>query len=296
LTAKKDTLANNNYPWINPIGGFGDQLMLSGVLKQVIEQFPSKRFNLARRTNYLTFLKRHPAIAEVGFPPKDSEIIGVDYWSMEKLGPGNQRPFQILARRFGLTTPVEEHLYIPDPIEDDPLLYDIIPWKKRNIVIAPASDSPRKVIHPSIWHRAVQMLRSDGSLVLQVGRLGDLHIRNAYSLLGLTTPRQLFSLISRCDLVITSDNFIMHAAHLMGAPAVAIWGPTHHRVYGYPEQTHLQMPKTCELGEDEECIGPHVNRKGKLYNTPCPHKDRHCMDKIRPVDIYKTAKKVLMGI
>lgn len=47
----------NNFPWINPIGGYGDMLMLSGVLKQVIEKFPEKRFNLTRRTNYVSFLK-----------------------------------------------------------------------------------------------------------------------------------------------------------------------------------------------------------------------------------------------
>lgn len=258
----------NGIPWINPIGGFGDMLMVSGVLKLVVDSDPSRRYNLIRRTNYLAFLKDHPAIASVGFPPRDAELVGVDYWSKETLGPGNQRPFQVLARSFGLKTPVDETLYVPGGLDDDPVLHDFIPWKDLNIMIAPASDSPRKMMPPHIWHRLVDYLLADGAFVLQAGRLQDQHIKNTYSTLGLTTPRQLLALVNRCDLVITLDNFVMHAAHLVGTRAVVAWGATHHEVYGYPEQTHLQTSKTCDLEKYDDCIGPARNQGGLLYGTP----------------------------
>ena len=234
--------------WINPVGGIGDMLMLSGVLKQVVDHDPRRRFNLAWRTNYLAILQGHPAIAHVGFPPRDAKMERVDYWSMESLGPGNQRPFQILARGFGLQTPVNEALYVPPPEEPHFPLLDFIPWKSSNVLIAPSSDSPRKTTLPPIWHRLVDLLHADGAFVLQGGKMNETHIRNAYSVQGLTTPRQFIALMRRCSLVVTADNFVMHAAHYAGVPAVALWGATHHKVYGYPEQTHIQMPRQMRPG------------------------------------------------
>jgi ADP-heptose:LPS heptosyltransferase len=285
---------SDDHPWINPIGGLGDQLMLSGVLKLVHDADPSRRFNLIRRTNYLAFLKGHPAIAEIGYPPKDATLARCDYWSIEQLGPGPQRAFQVLARNFGLQTPVEERLYVPGDIPEDPLLEEAVPWKKVNVVIAPGSDSPRKMMQPMIWHELTEMLKRDGMLVLQVGRMKDQRIKPAYSLLGLTSPRQLLGLIRRVNVVVSCDNFIMHAAHLMQTPAVVVWGATHNQVYGYPEQIHLQMPRACGLGEFEDCIGPSRNEGGRLYHTPCPQADKHCLDQVRPVTIYDSIRRALL--
>ena len=100
-------MADDGIPWINPIGGLGDTLMVSGVLKQVVDRDPSKKFHLVRRINYHGILKGHPAIGQIGFPQKNARIMDVTYWSLETLGPGLQRPYQILARAFGLGTPVE---------------------------------------------------------------------------------------------------------------------------------------------------------------------------------------------
>lgn len=203
----------------------------------------------------------------------------MDYWSIEDLGPGKKRPFQVLARAFGLKTPVEERLYVHEDLGDDPILHNFIPWKKQNILIAPASDSPRKAMSLSIWLNVVHLLKMDEAFVLQAGRLHDPRVGNAFSVLGLTTPKQLLLLMKKRDAVIASDNFIMHAAHLLKIPAVVIWGPTHHKVYGYPGQIHLQMPKSCGLKDYEDCIGPSLNKGGELYGEPCPKGDMHCMNK-----------------
>ena len=282
-------------PWINPVGGFGDMLMLSSVLKIVHDLDPQKKFNLVRRTNYLSILKGHPAIFYIGFPPKDAEVIGVDYWSKEELGPGEQRAFQVLARTFGLKTPVVEKLYIPDEKVEDKILEEFIPWKKLNVVIAPASDSPRKMMAPKIWHQLVDQFLFMDALVMQVGRLKDQHIKNTFSLLGLTTPRQLIALLHKVDLVISLDNFIMHATHFVNKPCVVIWGATHHKIYGYKEQIHLQMTKTCDLADEEECIGADKNGGGKLYGTPCPVEGNPCMNQATPELIFSTAQKALLN-
>lgn len=287
--------SRNDLPWINPVGGYGDMLMVSGVLKQVAEQDSSKRFNLLRRTMYLDIFNGHEAIADTGFPKKGEKILGVDYWSMEELGPGNQRAYQVLARAFGLSTPVEERLYLPNIPDSDPLLHDFLTWKDLNVIIAPASDSPRKEMPSLIWHRLVDHLQDDGTFVMQVGLLRNQHIKNAYSLRGLTNPRQLITLLKKCDIVITVDNFIMHAAHLAGTPAVVVWGPTQHEVYGYPDQIHLQMPFTCKLDESKSCIVSRENQNGRLYGTECPLGERHCLNQIKPETIYKALQELLVS-
>ena len=283
----------DNTPWINPVGGYGDMLMVAGVLKQVHDKTPEKQFNLIRRSRYTHFLGKHEAIRKVGFPDKGDKILSVNYWSMEKLGAGNQRAYQVLARAFGLQTPVEEILYLPGEEEADPLFIDFLPLKEINVLIAPATDSPRKAMKPSLWHQLVDQLKREDIFVMQTGLFEEIHIKNAYSVQGQTTPAQLVNLLKEIDLVITADNFIMHAAHMVGIPAVVIWGPTQCEVYGYPEQIHFQNNLTCELTGGESCIVSAENQNGELYGTSCPMGDLHCMDQTNINDVYLAAKKLL---
>jgi ADP-heptose:LPS heptosyltransferase len=285
----------NEFPWINPIGGLGDMLMLSGVLKQVIEKFPERRFNLTRRTNYVNFFEGHPAIATIGYPPKNAKIVSVNYWNMDNLAGDTHRAYQVLAKSFGLDIPVKEELFLHNPETDDSLLHNFIPWKNKNIAIAPSSDSPRKIMPADVWHRLVELLKFDGYFVFQLGRMKDLHIRNAYSLLGLTTPRQAVKIIERADVVITSDNFLMHAAKLVNKPAVVLWGATLKEIYGYEGHYHITAPRTCQIPASEECIDSNKNKSGSIYGTKCPMGADHCLAKIKADDIYILVKNIISG-
>ena len=66
--------SESSLPWINPVGGYGDMLMVAGVLKQVTEGDPSRRFNMVRRTRYVNFFKGHESIVKFGYPGKDEQI------------------------------------------------------------------------------------------------------------------------------------------------------------------------------------------------------------------------------
>jgi ADP-heptose:LPS heptosyltransferase len=282
--------SGNESIWVEPVGGFGDMLMVSGVLKLAIDRNPDQKYKLARRTRYLYIFKEHPAIEHIGFPPKQAKIIRTDYWAKEKLGAGDQRPFQILARAFGLATPVEEKLYLPGESQKDDLINQIIPWKEKNIVIAPATDSPRKMMEIKKWQDLVEKLASVNTLVIQVGKMSDRYIKGAYSLLGLTTPRQLVSLLKRVNVVITSDNFIMHAAHLVHIPAIVIFGPTPSAVYGYDGQTLIQAPvEHCD--QKDKCLGKEYPQN---YSTECPlGTEVHCMNKVSVEEIFNEALRLL---
>ena len=274
--------------WINPIGGLGDTLMISGVLKQVIEEDPSRRFNLVERTKYRQVLEGHPAISHIGYPPPGARFIGTNYWDSKYYRLPGGRAYQALARIFGIDHQVEERLYVPWEFEDDPVLMKLIPWKRRNILISQSSDSPRKQMSIKRWEALVEMLADDETGVFQAGRMHDCYIRGAYSLLGLTNPRQLISIVRHFSAVVTSDNFIMHSAHLHGVPAVVLWGPTDHRVYGYPEQVHLQAKMDCEY--EKGCIGP---GQGNIYQVECSKGADHCVDTISLEAICAAVKKLL---
>jgi ADP-heptose:LPS heptosyltransferase len=273
--------------WINPIGGYGDMLMVSGVLKQVIERDRFRSFNLVRRSMYRTIFQSHPAILEIGYPQRGAHIIGTDYWRFE-LGANENRPYQILSRIFGLDTPAEEILYLPGVSEIDPLLEKAIPWGKKNIIISPHSDSPRKMMALGRWQLLIKQLKADGFFVIQIGKLRDQYIENSYSLLGITSPAQLIPIIKRADILITLDNFAMHASHLAGTPAVILWGPTNPAIYGYPGQHHLRADITC--GQIDVCI---CSKTPNSYNSSCPIKGINCMDLIPLEDIYKAVHGML---
>lgn len=281
---------NDGRIWINPVGGLGDTLMISGVLKQVAEKYPSRKFNLVARTKYRQILEGHPAIPLIGHPPREVRFISTNYWMHEDYHRPGARAYQILARIFGLEPPVEEQLYVPWRFEEDRILIERIPWKKKNILISPGSDSPRKQMGVKNWENLVEAFKTDETEVVQAGKKKERYVRGAYSLLGLTSPRQLISILNHFDLIVTVDNFIMHAAHLCGVPAVVLWGPTDPRVYGYAEQIHLKAKGRC--GNSEGCLGP---GRGNLYATECPKGPEHCLDTLQLETISNAVMKCLNG-
>jgi ADP-heptose:LPS heptosyltransferase len=126
--------------------------------------------------------------------------------------------------------------------------------------------------------------------VLQVGRKEELHIKNTFSLLGLTTPHQLTELVKKVDLVVTVDNFIMHVAHMVGTPAVVLWGPTSSGTYGYPEQIHIEASLDhCPMRD--QCLGPGFPQN---YHTACPLKEQHCMNNVSYDAVYKNIINMLI--
>ncbi|MBN2523067.1 MAG: hypothetical protein JXB24_07310 [Bacteroidales bacterium] len=274
---RKNIKDNHKEMWIHPTGSYGDILMLSGVLKQCYDTNPKIKYNLVRRSVYSSLLEGHPAIKKTGHPPKNATIITTDYWTKEKLGKGNQRPYQIIARLFGIQTPAEEKLYLPVILDEDSILQKFIPSDgKKTAIIAPSSGSPRKIMKSSIWQDCVEQLKSKGIFVIQVGQKNDTYIKGAYSLLGLTDLRQLISLLNTSDVILSVDNFVMHAAHMIGKPSIVVWGPTNSKIYGYSEQIHIQCSANhCELRN--ECLEYELE---KNFDLPCPLKENHCMNKV----------------
>ncbi len=277
-------------PWLNPVGGLGDVLMYSSVLKMAHDQ-RGFRCNLIRRARYAEMLAGHPAIAEIDFFPKGAERLSTAYWERAEFNSGEiPRAFQMLGKMFGLALPVPENFYLPLDGVSDKLLASLIPWGKKTAVLAPTSESPRKMLPFEKWERVAAALHEMGALVLQFGQASDRKIKHAYSLCGLSSPKEAVLLLKRADLLIAGDNFLAHAAHLTGTPAITLWGPTSAGVYGYPEHKRLSAPEGCSSGK---CIMSTVAReRSEVYRSPCPEKT-HCLDKISSDEIIESARKLL---
>ncbi|MEW6670375.1 MAG: radical SAM protein [Thermodesulfobacteriota bacterium] len=275
-------------PWIGPIPGMDDVLMVSGILQQIVEKNPSRRFKLVNKAGYRDILSGHPAIAEIGLPPRTIDPVPLDYGGNGAPSSCQERAYQVLAERLGLETPAAETLFVPFKFEDDPYLMKFIPWKARNIIICPNCETPRKQMNTLIWEKLSQKLIEAGFGVMQLAGMKSGHVRGVYSLQGLIHVRQVISVIRHFDLVITTHNLFMQIARLHKIPAVVLWGPTDHRFFGYQGHHHLQSRRTCP--SPEGCIG---RRAGHIPAAACPMGDSHCMNRFEVETIYQAAQEAL---
>jgi ADP-heptose:LPS heptosyltransferase len=166
------------------------------------------------------------------------------------------------------------------------------------VLICPGSDSLKKRMSIEKWELFAGLLNEEGFGVVQAGRATERCVRGAYSVLGLTSVREMIGLMRRFDAVVTADNFAMHAAHVWNLPAVVLWGPTDPRVYGYSEQTHLQAQRPCEHAQG--CIGP---TRSAEYYADCPSatgsgpngpKGRErCMDTFDVAAVHRAVRELL---
>lgn len=279
-------ILNSEEPiWVNPVGGLGDIIMLSTALKRSFDKY-GKKFNIARRAQYTEFLTAHPAIQEIGHPPIGCNLICNDYWMRSDFKDVNRKGLAITCKIFGIEETSNGELYLP-PVQNSnstEILLKKIPWGQKNVAIVFSSESPRKMMHPIKWHVIVEKLLAQNCFVIQFGRMGDIPIKGAYSLIGATTPLQVFELLKKIDVFITLDNFLMHAAKLVHTPTIALFGPTEATRYGYDNHICLQADITY-CNHKERCLGPHVPEN---YSTPCPLCEKHCMnshDENKIVDI-----------
>lgn len=97
------------------------------------------------------------------------------------------------------------------------------------------------------------------------------------NLAGLTTLRELTSLISQCDVILTNDSGPMHIADAIGTPIVALFGSTSEVVTG-PYRLGTVIHKHVECSP--------------CYQRTC-HIDFRCMKRIEADEVYEAIIKCL---
>ncbi len=97
------------------------------------------------------------------------------------------------------------------------------------------------------------------------------------NLAGLTSLRELSSLIIHCDVILTNDSGPMHIADALGTPIVALFGSTSEIITG-PYRSGTLIHKHVECSP--------------CYQRTCPI-DFRCMKRIEADEVYEAINKIL---
>ncbi len=103
---------------------------------------------------------------------------------------------------------------------------------------------------------------------------------------GKTTVKQVAALIERCDLLVSNDSGLMHAAVAVGTPVVAIYGPTDIR------RTAPLGPLHTVVRHELPC-SPCFKLEGDEQVHLCPHHD--CLMTIETDEVLHAIKSSLVG-
>jgi heptosyltransferase-2 len=98
------------------------------------------------------------------------------------------------------------------------------------------------------------------------------------NLAGTTTLGQAFALIKRCELFVTNDSGLMHAAAALNVPQVAVIGSTDPVATSpdSPVSTMVRIPVPCAPCLKDECPTDHA-----------------CMDRITVDMVFDTCRRIL---
>jgi heptosyltransferase-2 len=99
------------------------------------------------------------------------------------------------------------------------------------------------------------------------------------NLSGKTSLRELITLISECDLLLTNDSGPMHIGYAVGTPLISIFGSTDPDLTGYKDEGNIVMNSTIKCSP--------------CFKRECKEKELRCMDEISSDDVYLKIKEVL---
>jgi len=97
-----------------------------------------------------------------------------------------------------------------------------------------------------------------------------------------TSLRELYALLNQCQVVVSNDSGLMHAAAAVGTPVVAIFGPTR------PGETAPYTQNYKIIKQDLPCA-PCMKRT-------CPLKHHDCMKQIEVNEVYNCIKQYMNNL
>ncbi|HYQ48560.1 MAG TPA: lipopolysaccharide heptosyltransferase II, partial [Thermodesulfovibrionales bacterium] len=118
---------------------------------------------------------------------------------------------------------------------------------------------------------ADEILRSADSSLITAGSL--------LNLAGRTSLRELISVISECDMLLTNDSGPMHVGYAVGTPIVAIFGSTS------PEHTGPAGMSDIVIRKAVACA--------PCFERECRKKELECMDRITSSEVFDGVKRLV---
>ncbi|MBI3317937.1 MAG: glycosyltransferase family 9 protein [Candidatus Omnitrophica bacterium] len=186
--------------------------------------------------------------------------------------------------------PFEGRAPLPLDEKDQRKIDRLILPQKRVVVMAPGARSHLKRYPAERFARIADRLKEEkNAQIFLVGGGEEAAISEAVAqamnnppvdLTGETTLGELFALLVRADLVITNDSACLHAAQAMGAPTVAIFGPTDERKYG------PRLPRSAVVRRKLICA--------PCERALCPY-HHECLRDLEEREVVEAAMQLLNG-
>lgn len=163
---------------------------------------------------------------------------------------------------------------------------------KKIVVINPLSAWPTKKWPKEYYKELAFMLEQSGHLVVLIGTQKDIDIgeyiknnkKNIVNLMGQTTLKELFAVISKSDLLISNDSAPVHIASAYNIPTIEIYGPT------LPEFGFSPLSEKNAIFEIKDLS---CRPCGSHGSNSCKKSHFECMMHIKPQEVFKTAIEFL---
>lgn len=147
----------------------------------------------------------------------------------------------------------------------------------RPVALHPYATHALKAWPEGHWRRLAALLDKEGLPWVSIGVGTPLFSGRKEDLTGTTSLRQSCALLSRCRALVTGDSGPMHLATAVGAPVIALFGPTTKEWGFYPSgpfDSVLELPLPC--------------RPCSLHGKrPCP-RNGECLALISPETVFST--------
>ncbi len=132
------------------------------------------------------------------------------------------------------------------------------------------------------------------------GRIADLLNRDLaegrlLNLAGKTSLRELVTILSQADGVVSNDSGPMHLAYAVGAPLVAIFGSTDPGLTGPPSSVHPEdkgYPSEAEFGLRDVVVKADIDCS-PCFERKCPKGSVPCLRRVSPETVFDALAGVI---
>jgi len=273
--------------------GIGDDIMLSGVARELRRQ---------GRASRITIVTRYPSLFHNN--PDIDRLVFNNAWP----GEGFRRRLHHQLKRRNLARNLFLPIY-PFPLNDlHPLEYyyrdiglDIgtAEIRAEMFLVTEELRWARDLLGPGTWialhstgktrytanknwgaerfTELCRLFRDMGLNVVQLGLQDNPPVDASLDLRGKTTLRQAAAVIATCTMTVFQEGGLSHMSNAVATPCVVVCGGFSGRNWLYPDQIFAGADIDCA-----PCNDP----------APCP-KNLACMDMITPEDVFKLAATLL---